>query len=68
MCCNGDGAQRYDDDEWCAASGALNIRDEILKIYAETYEAERMDSFYVEQNVAHLKRRLKRHETHFSSK
>lgn len=39
MCCNGDGSHR-DDDEWCAMSGALKIRNEILMIYTKTYEAE----------------------------
>lgn len=43
MCCNGDGSH-YDDDKWCAMSGALKIRNEIWMIYTKTYEAKRIIS------------------------
>lgn len=46
MCCNGDGSH-YDDDEWCAMSGALRIRIKILMVYTKTYEAERIISMMV---------------------
>lgn len=59
MCFNGDGSH-YDDDGWRTMSGALNAREELLKLYTKTYEAERINSMTGGGNVTDLEKRLKR--------